>query len=271
MESFSITGGAGNLPSDVQVNSFVERKTFSRLCTALCTTVLLSACVQEQSDQSQSDQSKSDQSKTEVRATDSQATAKQDASADRPGDFVNSPLYNAIPTTNKLKDDLRKRLHGHIKSLNLSRVALYFDGEHYTKDDLSPFATPDAINYLRDVNIKVLGITDSDLESFSKLRLETFFCSDNPLEDLHALSEMKTLKSLDLAGTRVNSKGLQVISKLPNLAGVGLARTSITDADLLNLYGMNQLRALDLRKCKNVTKQAVEQLKRKLPECKVLY
>lgn len=226
------------------------------LSVLLQATVLLTACGSESS---QSAQSKS----TSVVANSS----KKD---EREGDFVNSSMYRALPQTSSLKENLRRQLKLHNPVLNLARAALYFDGERFTKDDFEPLSSPDAINYLQKLSLECLGISDVDLESVSQLRLRDIRVSNNPIADLHALSKMKSLAFIDLTGTNLNTKGMQVLSGLPELSGLRLNGTKIGDADLVYLYKLNNLTWLELQKCPNITKAGVDLFKHKVPKCRIL-
>lgn len=186
------------------------------------------------------------------------------------GDYLNSSMYRALPQTSSLKNELYRRLRSRPSVINLSRSILYFDGEHFTKDDFEPFRSPNAVKYLNELDLDCLGVTDTILESFSELRLLTIRLNNNPVADLHALSNMKSLTFIDLTETNLNTKGMKVLSGLPALSSLILNKTKISDSDLVYLYKLPILTSLELQECPNITKSGVDLFKRNVPKCRIL-
>jgi hypothetical protein len=65
-------------------------------------------------------------------------------------------------------------------------------------------------------------------------------------DDLFPLRRMPQLAGLDLTETRVTDAGLAEVGRLPHLTTLKLSRTPITDAGLAHLTGLASLRQLDL-------------------------
>lgn len=90
-------------------------------------------------------------------------------------------------------------------------------------------------------------------------------------EDLASVVWPDGLNTLGLRGNPITDKTGIAITKCPNLRKIGLRETGITDATIKALAEISQLELLDIRNCPGVTREAVQQLKAKLPDCEVMF
>jgi tetratricopeptide (TPR) repeat protein len=203
----------------------------------------------------------------------SKPTAPEAASEPKVGkpvgdDYLHGQTLGSAVTLDdvSVKDTLKYQLKRKGSKLDLHLFTNY--SSKVSRDDL--LLLSDA-KHLRYVNMGLLGLTDQQIEPIGGLPLDRLELDGNAVKDLHALSGMTTLKSLKLSDDPINAEGMRVIASLPNLDGVDMPRTPISDSDLSLFYGMKRLRFLNLGGCPHLTHAAVERLKNKLPKCDITF
>ena len=130
----------------------------------------------------------------------------------------------------------------------------------------------------------------SSLRELKRLRLTKLTFSTG---DLAQLSDLSELTSLDLTRTRLDNgslpwlqdtqlqwfdgshtwlgnTALHDLSRCPDLQNLSMERTTVTDAGLLHLYQMKNLRYLNLKRC-DVTPAAIKKLSAAIPNCIIDY
>ncbi|MBC8872533.1 MAG: HEAT repeat domain-containing protein [Planctomycetes bacterium] len=118
-----------------------------------------------------------------------------------------------------------------------------------TDDDLVDLKGLPGLNHLR--LGRPVAFTDTDvIVTNTKI-------TDSGLEHL---TELSSLKTLDLSGSQVTGPGLEHLKGLPNLRTLHLGGTQITDSGLEHLTGLTYLQTLDLRGC-SVTDAGLEHLR----------
>lgn len=114
-------------------------------------------------------------------------------------------------------------------------------------------------------------VTNEGLNEIAKLAgLRTLNLAATPISDDGAskLTELKNLEFLNLCQTKVTDRALKSIIKLTEMIGLDLSYTMITDAGLAALADLKKLQSL-LVNDSAVTKEGAEQLKKRLPNCRV--
>ena len=135
-------------------------------------------------------------------------------------------------------------------------------------------------NYIRDIGplldipkLRVLDLSNNMISDIRPLMsittLEHLNLSGNKISSITALSQLKQLKELVLNGNDID--GTQNLAKLSALKILGLKDTGISDADLERLYNLKNLTVLALENNPDITESGVNQLKKKLPQCKVTH
>ena len=99
--------------------------------------------------------------------------------------------------------------------------------------------------------------------------VETLDLSDKGLTDVSKLSYCLQLRELNLSGNPLGS--LSVLSGLPKLIKLSLARTGLTDETLTFLGTLQRLTYLDIRDNEALTAEALEALEKALPNCRVVH
>jgi internalin A len=79
------------------------------------------------------------------------------------------------------------------------------------------------------------------------------------------LTGLTKLKSLDLSDSKITDAAMPDIGKLQSLETLEIIGTAVTDAGIAKLAGMENLKFLEVGS--NVSEQAVDELKKKLPHC----
>ena len=87
-------------------------------------------------------------------------------------------------------------------------------------------------------------------------------------EGLDSLSRMSQLKTLHIGDTGITDLGVKKISQFKKLEGLTLTNLSISDQALTFLTDLPRLRYLDLEGT-NVTPAAGARLQKALPDCKI--
>ena len=135
-------------------------------------------------------------------------------------------------------------------------------------------------NYIRDISplldipkLRVLDLSNNMISDIRPLMsmttLEHLNLAGNKISSITALSQLKQLKELVLNGNDID--GTQNLAKLSALKILGLKDTGISDADLERLYNLKNLTVLALENNPDITESGVNQLKKKLPQCKVTH
>ena len=135
-------------------------------------------------------------------------------------------------------------------------------------------------NYIRDIGplldipkLRVLDLSNNMISDIRPLMsittLEHLNLAGNKISSITALSQLKQLKELVLNGNDID--GTQNLAKLSALKILGLKDTGIADADLERLYNLKNLTVLALENNPDITESGVNQLKKKLPQCKVTH
>lgn len=135
-------------------------------------------------------------------------------------------------------------------------------------------------NYIRDIGplldipkLRVLDLSNNMISDIRPLMsittLEHLNLAGNKISSITALSQLKQLKELVLNGNDID--GTQNLAKLSALKILGLKDTGISDADLERLYNLKNLTVLALENNPDITESGVNQLKKKLPQCKVTH
>ena len=135
-------------------------------------------------------------------------------------------------------------------------------------------------NYIRDIGplldipkLRVLDLSNNMISDIRPLMsittLEHLNLAGNKISSITALSQLKQLKELVLNGNNID--GTQNLAKLSALKILGLKDTGISDADLERLYNLKKLTVLALENNPDITESGVNQLKKKLPQCKVTH
>jgi hypothetical protein len=116
-------------------------------------------------------------------------------------------------------------------------------------------------------------VSDAGLKGLKGLRsLKTLSLHGTRVTDagLAELAELEALEQLHLAGTGVGDAGLKTVGGLRRLRHLNLSGTRVTDAGLRELVGLAGLHELWLLDCPAVTDEGVAELRKALPDCKVL-
>lgn len=184
------------------------------------------------------------------------------------GDFANGTSLADVLNGMTVRETIVQLLDNHAPQISLKRLSEYADKP--TRDDLMVFKSRDC-SFVKVLNFADMGISDSDIEGISDLRLVDLSVNGNQLRDLHALKNMQSLVRLDVSGCPIDQHGLAVIVGLRGLMNLFISATSIDDKDLEALAGMKSLRYLAIRSCPNLTAQAVRQFQSRHPLCRVTY
>lgn len=150
--------------------------------------------------------------------------------------------------------------------VNLGGLRYY--NEPVKSDDLLALQKHGA-DHIEELILEDLKLTDADIEPIANMKLESLKLNCNPVKDLHALRDMQSLVILHLDSTQVNATGWQIVANLKKLRELTLNGTQISDADLLKLHTLKNLRLIELSGCENVTPAGISKLKHALPNCLV--
>ena len=115
-------------------------------------------------------------------------------------------------------------------------------------------------------------VTDGGLVHLKGLKLTSLTIPTQATTDLglkHYLAALDTHTALNLARWRITDAGLVHLKGLSSLQKLNLLGTPITDAGLVHLNGLTNLQTLNFSFTK-VTDAGVAELKKALPNCKIL-
>jgi hypothetical protein len=151
---------------------------------------------------------------------------------------------------------------------NVTNVLL---NEHpgLTDEQLAPIAR---LTKVLQVNLANTGATDATLERLTNVRtLKYLDLEGTPITDAGLRHVVNLpLESLDLESTAVSSDGLRHVESLKRLRKLNLAGTDVDDEGLEHLRGLNQLQRLVVKDTQ-VTSDGVESLKESLPLCRIFH
>lgn len=155
-----------------------------------------------------------------------------------------------------------------IGGLSLSLVLVLVTGCGRKHDSNSK----DATEYVLQLGGKVIPTySDLPIDTVAKIPESNFAAREIDLTDarfkntdLHKLSGLPYLESLNLHGTNLTDKGLVLITDLPRLQSLELAYTAVTDAEISKLTRFPKLRKIFLYGTA-VKPQTIEDLKSNLP------
>lgn len=116
-------------------------------------------------------------------------------------------------------------------------------------------------------------LTPELLKSFTQLtKLENLSIGSSTIttEGLTTFAECRELKRLSLSGTNVTDEGLKLFKSCSHLADLDLQDTAVGDESVLLFKSCDGLEKLTI-KGTNVTARAVEELKKALPRCRIVW
>lgn len=199
-----------------------------------------------------------------------------------------SELQNALPGCLIYSDDASpdvveltlggKTFNSDVKNLNLSGcgitdISLLSLCTELEKLDLSGNSVKDLTPLMDITGLKSLNLENnkvSDLKPLMGLKkLEYLNLSGNDVTSITALSELKSLTELHLSHNEL--KGLSALSDLTALKTLCLDDAGIKDAYLAKLYKLSALKTLLLDENPELSQSAVDELKAKLPDCRVSF
>ena len=131
--------------------------------------------------------------------------------------------------------------------------------------DLSPVMDMPELKTLDAAHNKISDVRP--LMSLTKLELVNL--EGNYISNIAAFSELKNITELYLKDNPVKSFG--ALEKLTNIKYLGLQNTGIDDSALTKLYGLKHLKTAALDNNPAITKAGVDELKKKLPDCKITH
>lgn len=115
-------------------------------------------------------------------------------------------------------------------------------------------------------------ITNGGLAEIGRLsELRALSVAGSEIDDsgLENLREMK-LYVLDVGNTNVTDEGMRSIVRLESLRELNLRKTSVSDVGLAKLATLKSIVIIDIRET-NVTKNGVEDLRKKLPDARIIH
>lgn len=175
-------------------------------------------------------------------------------------------LSHVIVKTMEMNDAKLKQLSEHpgLIGLNLSGKSVI------TADGLRSLKTCPLFRhlYLEQVSLAPLDLMTmiDELKNLSSLSVNDMPVTDNLLVYLQVL---KGLETLSLQNTSVTDAGTAHLAKLTSLKALLLDGSKVTDQGLPSLKSLNKLTLLSVRRL-NVSPQAVDELQKALPDCKIL-
>jgi hypothetical protein len=150
----------------------------------------------------------------------------------------------------------------HLRELRLDGIQIADDGLKYLQ----------GMSSLERLDLPGTGITDQGLGYLSKLKnLRALSIKGNRITDagLTHLQELSQLEMLSLGPNQISSVGLESLQNMTKLTYLNLTDTQVTDSVVEYLKPLASLRTLRLRGTQ-VTEKGVQELKRTLPDCRVL-
>ena len=141
--------------------------------------------------------------------------------------------------------------------------------------------------------LKILNLSDNDISDIRPLmelsKLEKLNINNNAVSDLRPLIGLPNLVKLEVENNRITEttsvgsvrqltelnlrgnpiKDFSGLGHLASLKTLDLRATSVTDADLAELYGLKSIFSIDLRENKGLSDIAIGALKSALPGCSI--
>lgn len=129
-----------------------------------------------------------------------------------------------------------------------------------------------AVSNLRTIrnlkNLEYLNISQTQVANLEPIRelvnLQTLYAYGTGISDLEPLKELKNLKSLYLGVPAIAN--LEPLRNLTQLENLDISNSLVSDLEPIKR--LTKLRLLYLQKCKNITNEQVEDLKKALPNLK---
>jgi hypothetical protein len=114
-------------------------------------------------------------------------------------------------------------------------------------------------------NLEYLNVSQTQVSRLEPIRelanLQTLYAYGTGISDLEPLKELRNLKSLYLGVPAIAN--LEPIRNLTQLENLDISDSLVSSLELIK--GLTKLRLLSLKKCKNITDEQVEDLKKALP------
>lgn len=154
--------------------------------------------------------------------------------------------------------------HPKIETLELDRTELSDTGIKYLESKKN----------LKRLDISSTKVTTKCIDSILKLKnLVGLDLSGIQLDaaSIVKLTRLKRLQFLTLKNNAVTDDALKSITALKNLRLLNLSRNKITDKGLTYVNKLPRLIGLELTSCRNISKEAVEKIKRAHPKCVIKY
>lgn len=122
------------------------------------------------------------------------------------------------------------------------------------------------------VELRGLPLSDDGLKALlTNVKLVGLDVSGSDISDrglLEFANVRPQLRLLDLSFTRTSDEGLKALASQSELRHISLINCRVTDNGIASLTHLSQLREVYLRKT-SISSQAAEQLRRKIPKCRV--
>jgi hypothetical protein len=143
------------------------------------------------------------------------------------------------------------------KATTISQNTLQHDAEVVTDVTFEDQTISDELleSWLRNPSLKRLRIAGTDIddrelsrlvESANLELLDVSHCESLRAEGLAAISQIRTLRNLRLAGPAINDEAVRSLASLSNLAALSLQETTVTDEGLGVIESMSKLKELNL-------------------------
>lgn len=155
-----------------------------------------------------------------------------------------------------------------------SGLLVRLKSEHLDRDGKIDSDVLATLVSLRELTLELRGLplSDKGLKSLlAKVKLVGLDVSGSEISDrgLHELTSTQSrLRLLDLSFTRVSDEGLKALASQSELRHISLINCRVTDSSIASLTRLIQMREIYLTKT-SVSSQAAEQLRRKLPTCRI--
>ena len=184
-------------------------------------------------------------------------------SAEAASDLAKIKTLSKLTLNGRFSDpELLKALSGH---RSLSELSFY--GKSLTDKEIEYLAK---IPMLETLAFNADSLTDSGIQSLSKCsQLRFLLANDVTEQGVEKIASLSQLQTLSLTSRQsVSDQFLVPLERLPNLNQLFVHCAKMTDEGCLKLEKLKTLRSLSLTTAA-VTPEAIERLKRQLPECRI--